>query len=181
MKLLLCVSFILVSCDAPPTRGISSSYYGTDVADHLNNCTPQTTELICRQELQETQDFKSRCLSQQKTLIQCACDQYLCVDEDIRGLQNKVPNTEVVDDEDKTQKVEDDRNDRPLIGDVLRDWPSQHIGIDFYGNTKTCSSLPPDIGCLAVFTKFNEYAFECRRDGYDVVYCDCDDPICLRR
>jgi len=164
MQLILLLLFTFISCETPPQRTISS-YYGVEEETNQTSCNQQTLEIVCRNELAQTRQFKQRCLNQNKKIIQCDCDDYLCVDS--QNLESDSSSTLI-------ESIEQNE-----LGNILRDSTKVYNGIDYEGVERSCSPLVPGFMCNAEFTKEDEYGLECRKEGIDIVFCGCHDPICL--
>lgn len=164
MRILFLLIF-LYACEQP--RRVTASYQGAVFDGGNYSCSPTTYKLVCENELEETRNFKRSCLNQNKKILQCDCDEYLCVDS-LKGEDHSNSEPEI-----------DEPESEISMGKILSDQNTIYTGIDFNGNTKSCSPLSPDLYCSQEFTQEDQYGFDCRENGQDIVFCSCHDPICL--
>ena len=164
---------LIISCEDYPRRDLSSND-GNQYQTDSSYCAEAVQKGICDNENdQEIQDFKTRCMLENKKIINCNCEEYLCVDEE--STNDTLDEPEV---EGPIQSIPSP-NPSQKVGMILDDWQNEYTGIDYNGNERTCSPLPPDVACFTVFTKEDEYGSQCRQEGKDIVFCNCHDPICL--
>jgi hypothetical protein len=167
MRAILILLFLFISCETPP-RKVTSSYHGVESNAYQTNCSQQLLEVYCKEELDETKNFKSRCIGQKKKIVKCDCDEYLCIDQKTKSDVSFTTPSDI-----------EDQNEFEL-GKILKDSTIEYTGVNFYGEVRTCTSLSAKTFCTFEFTKEDNYGYECRKKGYDIVFCGCHDPICLR-
>lgn len=78
MRILLLPLLLFISCEPLPQRTVAS-YHGAEVEADQLLCSESSLKLVCENELEETKEFKKRCLDQNRSILVCDCDEYLCV------------------------------------------------------------------------------------------------------
>jgi hypothetical protein len=173
-KLLLAILFTTLSCNEAVSRkslqSFSSSqgaHSGYNQQNSFTQCSAKNSKGLCPQ-LKKIDPYAYECSNKGYQVINCDCGEYLCS----KPLSNYPPPSRDSNDSRVAPQI-------PL-GNILSDSSIVYSGKDFYGNNRECSSIPKDRFCDMEFTEKDAYGLDCREKGFDIVKCDCHDPICLK-
>ena len=56
-----------------------------------------------------------------------------------------------------------------------------YVGYDIDGERRSCEPADSDIICSMVYTREDEFADKCHREGHEVLTCGCHDHLCSVR
>lgn len=126
------------------------TYTGIDHKGNERTCSEMNEDNICTMEFTDADQYAMECEDSGKLAVQCGCHDYICVDQ--KNIQ--VAETVEVD-------------------------PKEYLGTNAEGVVRSCSPMPSDQVCDASLDQVQIYAQNCRSEGFDVVWCSCNEVLCL--
>lgn len=128
------------------------TFEGKDKDGNIRSCTQNVSDQICTAEFTEGDQYARDCVEQGGQAIECGCHDYIC---HYPGLV--------------------DANDQK---DDKADNPQEFLGTNQDGVVRSCDAQV-DVMCPTVITKAHVYAQNCKEEGYDVIWCSCNEVLCL--
>lgn len=126
------------------------TYTGVDVKGNTRTCSEMSEDNICTMEFTDADQYAMECEDKGMLAVQCGCHDYICVDQ----REINVGEPEVV--EEKVYK-----------------------GTNVEGIVRSCKPMSNSKMCDASLGQVQIYAQNCRSEGYDVIWCSCDEVLCL--
>lgn len=125
-------------------------FKGYDIAGKVRSCAKMSASVTCTMEFADSDQYARDCESDGGTAVQCGCHDYIC---HYPGL--------VID-------------TAPAKPDPI----SEFLGTNQDGIVRSCSPQT-GINCPSVISRAHVYAQNCKEEGYQSVWCSCDEVLCL--
>lgn len=125
------------------------TYTGIDVNGETRECSPISLDVACTMEFTDADQYAMDCENDGRTAIQCGCHDYICIEND-----QAVAPVEVQDSVEK-------------------------YGTNQEGIQRSCLAMEEDRACTTELNRAQIFAQNCRSEGYEVVWCSCDEVLCL--
>lgn len=132
------------------------TFTGLDINGQKRTCKEIAPDIACTMVFTENDQFALDCENDGAMAVQCGCHDYICVSN-----SNFSSNLQ---DDDSNEKSPDSIN--------------EFFGTNQEGIATSC--IPEkDIVCPTVINHLQVYALNCKEEGYDVAWCNCNEVLCL--
>lgn len=132
------------------------TFTGIDINGEEKSCKELAPNVACTMEFTEGDQYALDCKNDGAIAIQCGCHDFICVEDS--GL-----------------------TDGMLDGDPGAWQPdpvSEYYGTNQDGVVTQCAP-EKDFVCPTVINHVQIYALNCKEEGHDVAWCNCNEVLCL--
>lgn len=127
------------------------TFKGFDIEGKERSCKPMASDIACTLEFTDEDQFAVECEDNGNEVIQCGCHDYICLKTNDAEEEDKVIDSEEV------------------------------LGTNQDGVRRSCISQTSSeaVICPTVINSANVYAQNCKEDGFEVVWCSCNEVLCI--
>jgi len=125
------------------------TFTGADMHGNERSCTQIPESNICTMEFTDSDQYALECVDSGNRAVQCGCHDFICVDES---------------------------NENPAVSDLDLE---EHFGTNQDGVQRACKQMNSGEQCITELDKYQIYAQNCRAEGYDAIWCSCNEVLCL--